>query len=73
MNQLKKITSIVFDKHLYHRLVIISMVRKICFNEKNASVSAIVNTAITEYLQNHDAEIKEMMDKYHNEGGCADL
>ena len=32
-----------------------------------------IESAVREYLQNHDKEIQELMDKYHDEGGCAEL
>lgn len=73
MNQLKKVVSLVLYKHTYHRIVVISMVRKMFFGENDATISAIVNQAIEEYLQNHEEEIQKLMDRYHNEGGCANL
>ena len=73
MSQLKKMTSLMLNKHTYHRIVVISMVRKMFFGEKNASISSIVNQAIEEYLNNHDEEIQKLMDRYHDEGGCANL
>ena len=73
MNQLKKVTSLTLYKHLYHRIVVISMVRKMFFGENDATISSIVNQAIDEYLKNHDEEIKKLMERYHDEGGCADL
>ena len=73
MSQLKKITSLTLNKNTYHRIVVISMVRKMFFGEKNASISSIVNQAIEEYLNNHDEEIQKLMDRYHEEGGCANL
>lgn len=72
-NQLKKTTSLMLDKHTYHRIVVISMVRKMFFGEKDASISSIVNQAIAEYLNNHEDEIQKLMDRYHEEGGCANL
>ena len=73
MSQLKKMVSLMLNKHTYHRVVVISMVRKMFFGENSATISSIVNQAIEEYLQNHEDEIRELMDRYHNEGGCADL
>ena len=73
MSQLKKMVSLILNKHTYHRVVVISMVRKMFFGENSATISSIVNQAIEEYLQNHEDEIRELMDRYHNEGGCADL
>lgn len=73
MSQLKKMASLMLNKHTYHRIVVISMVRKMFFGEKNASISSIVNQAIEEYLNNHDEEIQKLMDRYHDEGGCANL
>lgn len=72
-NQLKKITTLNLDRRAYHQIVVISMVRKMFFGEKSASISSIVNKAIEEYLQNHDEEIQKLMDRYHKEGGCAEL
>lgn len=73
MNQLKRTTTLTLFKHTYHRIVVISMVRRMFFGENDATISSIVNQAIEEYLQNHDEEIQELMNRYHDEGGCADL
>lgn len=73
MIQLKKKVLLYLNVGLYHKVSVISMVRKMFFGEKNTSISSIVNQAIDEYLKNHDEEIQKLMDKYHNEGGCADL
>lgn len=70
---MKKLTSLMVEKHLYHRIVVISMIRKMFFGEKDATISSIVNQALEEYLINHDKEIKDLMDRYHDEGGCANL
>lgn len=70
---MKKLTSLMVEKHLYHRIVVISMIRKMFFGEKDATISSIVNQALEEYLTNHDKEIKDLMDRYHEEGGCANL
>lgn len=70
---MKKLTSLMVEKHLYHRIVVISMIRKMFFGEKDATISSIVNQALEEYLANHDKEIKDLMDRYHDEGGCANL
>lgn len=73
MNKIKKVVSLVLNKQTYHRVVVLSMVRKMFFGEKNATISSIINQATEEYLKNHEDEIHELMNRYHNEGGCADI
>lgn len=73
MNKTKKVVSLVLNKQTYHRVVVLSMVRKMFFGEKNATISSIINQATEEYLKNHEDEIHELMNRYHNEGGCADI
>lgn len=73
MIQLKKKVLLYLNVGLYHKVSVISMVRKMFFGEKDTSISSIVNQAIDEYLKNHDEEIRNMMDRYHKEGGCGTI
>ena len=73
MSQFTKVISLVIRKDLYHKLVIVSMVMKMFYGDKRMSKSTLINIAIDEYFKNHDAEIKELMRKYHDDGGCADI
>ena len=63
---------IPIEKEVRHKLLILHMVKKRCFKE-NITISEIVNDALMEYFENHSDEISELMDKYHERGGCADL
>jgi len=71
--QTKRVLSVWFDKELYRKIHKIHMVQNFFFGKKEFTMSYFVETAIREYFDNHDEEIKALMDKYHDEGGCANL
>ena len=70
---MKFVTTIMFDSEVHTKLSKLSAIRKNFFGEKNMSMSGIVNTAMKEYFENHSDEIDALMDRYHSEGGCANL
>ena len=72
-DQTKRVMSVWFDKRLYKELHTIHMVNNMFYGRKECTMSFLVESAVKEYLFNHKEEIKELMDKYHDDGGCADL
>lgn len=69
----KKTTCISMDKELYRKLHIIHSIRKYFFDEKDFTMSSIVEAALVEYFDNHKQETENMMKEYHEKGGCFDL
>ena len=64
--------TISMDKQIRHKLLIIYTVKKRFF-DNDTTISGIVDGALSEYFENHKDEINEMMDKYHEQGGCFEL
>ena len=73
MNETKRVLSVWFDKKLYRKIHTIHMIKNSFFGDKKFTMSLFIETAVREYLNNHDKEIKELIDRYHNEGGCAEI
>ena len=73
MSNEKRQLCIVIDKQLSSKLHMYYTIKRIFFDEKNTTISGIVETALTEYFQNHAEETNKMMKEYHDKGGCADL
>lgn len=65
----RKSTSLTLDAKILHKLRTIYTVDKYFFGNKT-TMSSIVDKTLTEYFETHEDEIKQMMDKYHEEGGC---
>lgn len=72
-DQTKRVLSVWFDKRLYKKLHTIHMVNNMFYGNKDFTMSYLVENAIKEYFDNHDEELNALMDKYHNDGGCAEL
>lgn len=70
---MKKTVCMMISKDNYHKINIIATVRKNYTDDVHSSMSSIIDDAITEYLINHEDEIKKMMDEYHEQGGCFEL
>ena len=70
---MKKNICVSISKENYHKLNVISSIRKFFFREHDASISAIIEHALNEYFDTHEKEITELMERYHQEGGCATL
>lgn len=72
-DQTKRVMSVWFDKKLYKKIHTIHMVNNMFYGNKEFTMSYIVENAIREYFENHSEEIRKLMNKYHDDGGCADL
>lgn len=70
---MKYVTTVSFEQPLHTKLSTLSSIRKNFFGEKDMTLSGIIKIALEEYFINHNEEIQEIMDRYHREGGCADL
>lgn len=66
-------TQIMLDDELYRKLHNICFAQKNALGIKNASVSKIINTAVTEYINNHYEELNSLFDTYRREGGHIEL
>ena len=71
--QTKRVMSVWFDKRLYKKIHTIYMIKNMFYGNKNFTMSHIVESAIKEYFDNHNEEIQELMKRYHDDGGCAEL
>lgn len=72
-DQTKRAMCVLFDKKLYKKIHTIHMVKNLFYGNKECTLSGIIESAVKEYLNNHNEEIQNMMDQYHKDGGCADL
>lgn len=70
---MRKACCVSLSKETYHKIHVLHSVKKWFFNEKDGTLSGIVEQAIKEYFENHKEEIDDVMRKYHEHGGCFDL
>jgi len=69
---MKIICAYSIEKDLKHKLLILSAVKK-KMKRNPYAMTDIVEDALYEYFENHDDEIKKLMDEYHDQGGCFEL
>ena len=58
---------------MYRKVHTVNMIKKYFFDEKEFSISAMVEEALNEYFDKRKDEIQKIMDEYHEKGGCGDL
>ena len=69
----RRTAGIMIERETYRMLCKLSMIRKGFFCDPTASISDIINDALTEYFENHNEEITKLLAEYHKQGGCAEL
>lgn len=69
----KKTICLSISKELYRKIHTIHMIKKYFFENKEYTISSMIEDAVNEYLDKHNGEIQMMMDEYHKNGGCAEI
>jgi hypothetical protein len=71
---MKKMTvGACIDMEIYRKVRMMHFVENVFFDNKNVTISSIIQEALKEYFENHDDEYKKMIDKYYENGGWLEL
>lgn len=68
MAKTRELVTISMDKEMHSKLILLSFAKQYGLNEKNMSMSEIINISLNEYMENHKDEINLAMKEYEKRG-----